>query len=42
MKALLEDPKAFEVATREVFGPFQIIVEYGHGEDDGIDAVIRA
>ena len=37
---LLDDPKAFAVATREVFGPFQVVVEYGHGSDDDIDAVL--
>lgn len=36
----LDDPKAFEVATREVFGPFQVVVEYGDSEQDNIDVVL--
>lgn len=38
----LADPNIFAVATREVFAPFQIIIEYGDGPNDNIDVVLGA
>jgi len=37
----LEDPAIFELATQEVFGPVQVIVEYGDDAHNDIDVVLR-
>jgi len=40
MKSLLDSQEHFDIATTELFGPFQIIVEYKEGEIDDVLKVI--